>query len=81
MKNRVVITTRLNATGEAAEAQPTRHYDCAMYSECLMAAALRNDRAELCSSCERYCRLHPSAAVLDRLCWSSKADYVQYELS
>jgi hypothetical protein len=46
-----------------------------------MAAALRNDRAELCSSCERYRPVHPSMAHLERLCWSAKADYVQYDLS
>ena len=81
MQNRVVIRTRLTGSGAAAEALSTRHYDCATYSECLMAAALRNDRAELCASCERYSRMRPSTALLERLCWSSKADYVQYDLS
>ena len=81
MEKRMVITSRLKKGEEAAEAQPTRHYDCAAYSECLMAAALRNDRAELCASCDRYSRVRPSMALLERLCWSSKADYVQYELS
>ncbi len=81
MQKQVVITTCRKAGEEAAEAQPTRHYDCEAYAECLMAAALRNDRAELCSSCDRYSRVRPSMAVLERLCWSSKADYVQYDLS
>ena len=57
-----------------------RYYNCIEYLNCLQEAAIRNHRYLLCRRCERYRPTATSGSHLDHLTFSSRHDYIQFDL-
>jgi len=57
-----------------------RRYDCANYSTCLMAAAVKNYHGNLCRGCDNYIKIGVSDGYIDNVSLSSKQEYIQYEI-